>query len=167
MTEFLTKDSALPPYLMFPRFLLDSPLNETAKLLYVVLLDRARLSQQNEGWTDDQGRVFLYFPIKDLAETLHKGETAIKKALNALEKANLIIRVRRGSIANQIYVKCLTDEKAPIRQAEKRPSNRRKSDCQTGGKAPTSNNYLKRTKEKQQKRISGLPNYDCGEDESL
>jgi DNA-binding MarR family transcriptional regulator len=161
MTEFLTKDSALPPYLMFPRFLLDSPLNETAKLLYIVLLDRARLSQQNQGWIDDQKRVFIYFPIRDLAASLHKGETAVKKALAALEKANLIVRVRRGSIANQIYVKCLTDENAPVRQVKNRPSDHRKSDYQTGGKASTNkNNREKITNQKPR-------SYDCGEDESL
>ena len=44
MTEFLTVDTSLPPYLVFPRFLLDMDLNETTKLLYMILLDRARLS---------------------------------------------------------------------------------------------------------------------------
>ena len=44
MTEFLTTDTILPPYMVFPRFLLDMELNETTKLLYMVLLDRARLS---------------------------------------------------------------------------------------------------------------------------
>ena len=52
MTEFLTPDTSLPPYMVFPRFLLDMELNETTKLLYMVLLDRARLSLKNEGWTD-------------------------------------------------------------------------------------------------------------------
>ena len=52
MTEFLTADTSLPPYLVFPRFLLDMELNETTKLLYMILLDRARLSLRNEGWTD-------------------------------------------------------------------------------------------------------------------
>jgi len=51
MTEFLTADTSLPPYMVFPRFLLDTELNETTKLLYVILLDRARLSLKNEGWT--------------------------------------------------------------------------------------------------------------------
>ena len=69
--EFLTGDSLIPPYLTFPRFLLErTNLNETAKILYVLLLDRARLSQKNEGWTDEENRVFLYFPIRDLAAAL-------------------------------------------------------------------------------------------------
>ena len=39
MTEFITTDTSLPPYMVFPRFLLDMELNETTKLLYMVLLD--------------------------------------------------------------------------------------------------------------------------------
>lgn len=52
MTDFLTADTSLPSYMMFPRFLLDMEINETAKMLYMILLDRARLSQKNEGWSD-------------------------------------------------------------------------------------------------------------------
>ena len=55
MTQFLTQSSPIPPYMAFPRFLLDKDgLNETAKILYTILLDRARLSQKNDGWTDEQ-----------------------------------------------------------------------------------------------------------------
>lgn len=59
MTEFITENSILPNYMMFPRFLLDMELNETTKLLYVILLDRARLSVKKEGYADDKG-VFIY-----------------------------------------------------------------------------------------------------------
>ncbi|MCD8014250.1 MAG: replication initiator protein A, partial [Lachnospiraceae bacterium] len=41
--------------MIFPRFLLDSDLSETTKLLYMLLLDRARLSMKNDGWADAQG----------------------------------------------------------------------------------------------------------------
>ena len=71
MTQFLTQDSLIPPYMAFPRFLLDKKgLSETAKILYTILLDRARLSQKNDGWTDEQGHVFILFPIKNLAEVM-------------------------------------------------------------------------------------------------
>ena len=85
MTQFLTQDGPIPPYMAFPRFLLDKDgLNETAKILYTILFDRARLSQKNDGWTDEQGRVFIFFHIKNLAETMHKSEMSIKTALSAL-----------------------------------------------------------------------------------
>ena len=107
MTQFLMKDIQLPQYMAFPRFLLDmEQLNETAKILYVLLLDRARLSQKNEGWTDELGRVFIFFPIKDLAEAMHKSEMSIKTALAVLEKADLIFRKRQAlGLPNKIYVK--------------------------------------------------------------
>ena len=93
MTQFLTQDGPIPPYMAFPRFLLDmEQLSETAKILYVLLLDRARLSQKNEGWVDERGRAFIFFPIKDLAETMHKSEMSVKTALAVLEKTDLIFR---------------------------------------------------------------------------
>ena len=81
LTDYLTSTCQLPPYLAYPRFLLDMDISETAKLVYAVLLDRARLSLQNEGWTDKAGHVFLYFTISNLAATLHKSEMTIKTAL--------------------------------------------------------------------------------------
>ena len=49
MTDFLTADTNLPSYMIFPRFLLDMEINETAKILYIILLDRTRLSQSSLG----------------------------------------------------------------------------------------------------------------------
>ena len=47
MAQFLKSDSNLPPYMAYPRFLLDVDISETAKLVYMLLLDRARLSMKN------------------------------------------------------------------------------------------------------------------------
>ena len=106
MTDFLTADTNLPSYMMFPRFLLDMEINETAKMLYIILLDRARLSQKNEGWSDTDGHVFIYFTIEALAEVLHKSEMTVKTALAVLEKQELIFRKRQGpGQPNRIYVK--------------------------------------------------------------
>ena len=60
MTDFLTADTNLPSYMMFPRFLLDMEINENATMLYIILLDRARLSQKNEGWSDTDGHAVSY-----------------------------------------------------------------------------------------------------------
>ena len=106
MTDFLTADTNLPSYMMFPRFLLDMEINETAKMLYIILLDRARLSQKNEGWSDINGHVFIYFTIEALAEVLHKSQMTVKTALAVLEKQELIFRKRQGpGQPNRIYVK--------------------------------------------------------------
>lgn len=47
----------LPQYLPYARFLLNTDLSHTAKLLYTLLLDRATLSQKNN-WVDEQGRIY-------------------------------------------------------------------------------------------------------------
>ena len=134
MTDFLTADSNLPSYMMFPRFLLDMEINETAKMLYIILLDRARLSQKNEGWSDIDGHVFIYFTIEALAEVLHKSQMTVKTALAVLEKQELIFRKRQGpGQPNRIYVKLpketihYTDRFLSLRQTENCPIDRQDS----------------------------------------
>ena len=131
MTDFLTADTNLPSYMMFPRFLLDMEINETAKMLYIILLDRARLSQKNEGWSDIDGHVFIYFTIEALAEVLHKSQMTVKTALAVLEKQELIFRKRQGpGQPNRIYVKLpketihYTDRFLSLRQTENCPIDR-------------------------------------------
>ena len=75
-------------------------------MLYIILLDRARLSQKNEGWSDTDGHVFIYFTIEALAEVLHKSQMTVKTALAVLEKQELIFRKRQGpGQPNRIYLK--------------------------------------------------------------
>ncbi len=166
MTRFLTPDSQLPPYMMFPKFLLDKEkLNETAKVLYVILLDRARLSLKNDGWTDEQGHVFIFFPIKNLAETMHKSEMSIKTALNTLEKDGLIVRKRQGAgFPNRIYVKMppefltQTDRTLSVRQTENCPADGKKTvsvtDRKLSGSNKEKNNIKKVNTESKDKRTA-------------
>ena len=80
-------------------------LSYTARLLYALLLDRITLSQKN-GWQDSEGRTYIFYPVSEIAETLDKGRTAIKSALNELDAAGLLVRERRGfSAPNRLYVK--------------------------------------------------------------
>ena len=174
--EFLTGDSLIPPYLAFPRFLLErTDLNETAKILYVLLLDRARLSQKNEGWTDEENRVFLYFPIRDLAAVMHKSAMSIKTALSALEKEGLLLRKRQGiGRANRLYVKI------PIAiQTELCPSEGQSAVYSEAGTLSPSNNQennqLPVKSERGGRRrwcfqdnlAASKRTYECQEDESL
>ena len=57
ISDHLTVTTPLPRYLPYARFLLDTDLSHTAKLLYTLLLDRATLSQKNN-WIDAQGRIY-------------------------------------------------------------------------------------------------------------
>ena len=118
MTQFLQRGSHLPRFYMYPQFLLTMDLSETTKMIYMLLLDRARLSIQKDGWQDDQGRVFIHYTIKSLAATIHMSEMTVKNALKALEQQGLICRQRQGvGLPSRIYVKVQTDN-CPIEEIE-------------------------------------------------
>lgn len=135
-------DTKLLPYLPYPRFLLGADLTQTAKLLYSVLLDRANLSCAN-GWTDEDGNIFIVFPLNKLADMVDKGPSTVKNALNELELAGLIERRRCGNgMPNRIYVKQpdsqdidrLMDKKLATRQPESWPSDSQKTGRQIARK---------------------------------
>ena len=111
ISDYLTVTTPLPQYLSYPRFLLDTDLSHTAKLLYTLLLDRATLSQKNN-WMDERGFVYVIFPLSALSKALRCSTMSIKRALRSLEDADLIER-RRGRITvpNSIFVKIPTVQK--------------------------------------------------------
>ena len=148
----LCKSSQIPSYMAYPRFLLTMDISETAKLVYVLLLDRARLSMKNDGWEDEQGHVFIYYTIADLASASGKSEMTVKNALAALEQKNLISRKRQGAgQPSKIYVRV---------QTESCPTGWTTFKMQTDKKLSTSNKQRK-TKEKP------IRNYDYEEGDSL
>ena len=91
----LTVTTPLPRYLPYARFLLDTDLSHTAKLLYTLLLDRATLSQKNN-WIDAQGRIYVLYPLSSLAKDLGCSISSITRAFAELENAQLVERVRSG-----------------------------------------------------------------------
>lgn len=105
ISDYLKPNMPLPQYLPYARFLLDTDLSHTAKLLYTLLLDRATLSQKNN-WMDERGFVYVIFPLSSLSDALRCSTMSIKRALHSLEDADLIER-RRGRITmpNSIFVK--------------------------------------------------------------
>lgn len=118
MTQFLQRDSPIPRFFVYPKFLLTLDLSETAKMIYMLLLDRARLSMQKEGWQDEQGRVFIHYTILSLATAIRKSEMTVKNALKTLEQQGLIYRQRQGAgMPNRIFVKVQT-ENCPARGVE-------------------------------------------------
>ena len=105
MNTLYTAESVMPSYLIFPRALLKMDLTTTEISVYVLLLDRARLSARHRNWQDRQGRLFLCFPVKELAAAIGRSATTVKKALNGLEQRQLISRKRQGlGRPNLIYV---------------------------------------------------------------
>ena len=140
MTQFLKCDSYLPPYMAYPKFLMKVDISETAKLVYMLLLDRARLSMKNKDWQDDQGHVFVLYTIPSLAKDIGKGETTVKKALNQLSSQGLILKQSQGAgMPNKIYVK-IQAENSPTGQAEKRLTGGAFFDPKADRKVPPNNN---------------------------
>ena len=103
---FLKEDSKVVGYMVYPRFLIGLELNETAKLIYVLLLDRARLSIKQGGWADEEGNVYIYYDIKSLSVDSGKSAGTVKAALKELEKVDLILRAKQEvGMPRRIYVK--------------------------------------------------------------
>ena len=93
--NYLTTTTPLPQYLPYARFLLDTNLSHTAKLLYTLLLDRATLSQKNN-WIDTQGHIYVFYPLSKLSQDLRYSLSSITRAFAELENAQLVERIRSG-----------------------------------------------------------------------
>ena len=102
------------------QFLTLVDLSTDAKTLYGILLDRMGLSVKN-GWLDEQGRVYIIFPVQEVMDALGCADNKATKLFRELEKFGLIERKRRGlGKPNLIYVKNFTDPR--FRNREKNGS---------------------------------------------
>lgn len=83
--EFMTIDTPLPPCMPFPRALTGFPVSSTAKVMYCRMLD-AMLSKGQE---DENGILFVCFPVTAIAAVLSRSPMTVKRSLNELETAGL------------------------------------------------------------------------------
>ena len=78
------------------------------------------LSVKN-GWLDEQGRVYIIFPVQEVMDALGCADNKATKLFRELEKFGLIERKRRGlGKPNLIYVKNFADPR--FRNREKNGS---------------------------------------------
>ena len=96
-------------FLKFPHSLLSDPrymgISNDAKLLYALMLDRTSLSARHS-WYDKQGKLFIYYTIKEIEGTLQCSHNKVIRLLNELEKVKLIQRVKQGQgKPTKFYVK--------------------------------------------------------------
>lgn len=98
--EFMTADTTLPPCMPLPRAMLRLPISSTAKVMYARMLDIVFLS----GIEDANGILFIHFPIVELAAALARSTMTVKRSLNELEDAGLILRVRQGGFHDERYL---------------------------------------------------------------
>ena len=98
-------------------------LSTEAKLLYALMLDRMGLSLQS-GWLDEANRVFIYYTVREVEETLSCGHNKAVRLLADLEQFGLIERVKQGQgKPTKIYIKNFTivesEEQAEAAEVEK------------------------------------------------
>ena len=92
-----------------PNFLFEAPtfkpLSNEAKILYAFILRRTDLSRKN-GWADEYGRIYLYYPINEVVELLHCGRQKAVSTLRELQYAGLVEIQKQGcGKPNRIYPK--------------------------------------------------------------
>ena len=90
--EFMTAGTALPPCMPLPPVLLRLPASSTAKVMYARMLDEALAY----GIEDENGILYIHFPIKELAAALSRSTMTIKRAMSELDDMGLVMRVRRA-----------------------------------------------------------------------
>lgn len=127
MQPDLICNSQSAPFYRVPKSLLNGGLSLEAVALYALLLDRDSLSRLN-GWTDEQGRVFVYFTQRETQSRLRCGHNRATALMRELERAGLIQRKRQGlGKPNRIFVKTLlpsTQNTPEENTAEKTPVSR-------------------------------------------
>lgn len=75
-----------------------------AKLLYGLMLDRMQLSAKNQ-WLDEKGRVYIYYTVKQIMNSLSCSNKTVTKLLHELEQSGLISREKNGlTKPDRIYV---------------------------------------------------------------
>ena len=83
----------LPRVFLTNEFYSDIP-TEVA-VLYGLMLDRVALSMRN-GWREPDGRVFIYFTLKDAIRLLNVGKNKAVSLFRQMEKLDLIRRRKQG-----------------------------------------------------------------------
>ena len=94
-------------FYQFPQWLLKEPykeLGEKAKLVYMLIFDRKSLSEKNN-WHDENGDVYVYFPIEEFMEVLSCSRQSVVNAKKELVEIGLIKEVRQGiNKPNRLYI---------------------------------------------------------------
>ena len=135
MTRYLDEFETRPEYMPYARFLIKMKISRTAKDIYTLFLDRYGLSKMNN-WRDEEGHIYIVYPIETLAETMGISDTAVKRAMNELDESGLLIRVRHGfSTLNRLYLLIQEGTKMVGMKEEERPENPTYADVNSGKNA--------------------------------
>ncbi len=104
-TDYITSNTTLPPSLAFPRSLLAANVRFTAKEVYAILLDMT-LNSEADVQTDSQGRRYLAFLNKTIAELIDRTPSTVAQSLRELEDVGLVEKILVARNAPyHVYVK--------------------------------------------------------------
>lgn len=114
---YIYKREKVHSFTRLPNFLFEAPsykkISNEAKVLYAYILRRTDLSERS-GWADENGRIYLYYPIDEVMELLHCGRQKAVDVLRELKRVNLVEIKRQGcGKPNLIYPRiyeCNVDE---------------------------------------------------------
>lgn len=86
-------------------------LSNSAKILYIFLFDRTRLSLQN-GWEDADGQIFVYCTLETASEVLNLSKNTCIKVFRELEGVGLVRRKKQHfGQPDMIYVEAFSQYK--------------------------------------------------------
>ena len=95
--------STLPSLLLYEEPY-KTKLSDKAKLLYMIILDRLKLSIKNN-YTNDKNEVFIYLSRKEVQNILNCSDKTVTKAFNELVYLELIFEERSAIGKNiKIYI---------------------------------------------------------------
>ena len=75
---FLKRGTILRNYLAYPRFLLNMELNDSSRLIYILLLDRMRYVCRKDPPTDQEGNVYIHYEVDELQPIREEGKPLSK-----------------------------------------------------------------------------------------
>lgn len=105
-------------------------LSDKAKLLYMIILDRLKLSIKNN-YTNDKNEVFIYLSRKEVQNILNCSDKTVTKAFNELISLELIFEERNGIGKNiKLYVNKKDD--IFLKYGKFTVINRKKYECTYG-----------------------------------
>ena len=113
--NYFTVDKAYrETYFQFPHVLMYgerySKLTDSAKLAYMIFLDRLQYSIKNQ-WIDEESNVYFIYTNKEIGKLLNKSEPTVIKIKKELEKYDLLYQKQMGfdpkvkrNIPNRLYL---------------------------------------------------------------
>ena len=141
---FYGRESDLFSFIRVPKVLFTEEyfkrLSAESKLLYGLLLDRMCLSAEN-GWHDEEKRVFIIYTIDEVEKSLNCGGKKAVAIMKELEECGLIEKKRQGlNRPNLIYVKnFVTGPEGQSRSCQKDNSGVVQREIQELSKVQTNN----------------------------